>query len=361
MIVSFFLPNLRLGGAERVAITLANAMVEQGIVVHMVLLSATGELMPSLRPEVEVVDLGARRIGAGFIPLTRYLRSSRADVVLASMWPLTVLAVWARIATRSTARVVVVEHTTWSRAEICRSRRVRQLARATMRMTFPRAQRIVAVSEGVAGDLALFTGIHRNAIDVIHNPVTVRSVAADAALAEPAGWWAGRHRRVLAVGSLKPVKDYGTLLKAFARLCENVDAKLLILGEGECRDELTSTTAALGIASQVFMPGTVSDPAPYFRRADLHVLSSRVEGLPMVILEALAAGTPVVSTDCESGPRELLADGHYGALVPVGDERALALAMAETLATPHDAAELTSRARDFTTEKVLMRYMDLFV
>ena len=167
----------------------------------------------------------------------------------------------------------------------------------------------------------------------------------------PTGWWTGPHRKVLAVGTLKTIKDYATLLNAFARLRQRVDARLLILGEGECRVDLETQARQLGIASGVFMPGFVKDPSPYYQQADLHVLSSTGEGLGNVIVEALAAGTPVVSTDCLSGPREILSDGQFGRLVPVGDTVALARAMDDSLATLPDPAVLKARAQYFSIEK----------
>ena len=143
------------------------------------------------------------------------------------------------------------------------------------------------------------------------------------------------------------------------QLRRRVDARLLILGDGECRAALAAQARQLGIESSVFMPGFVKDPSPYYQHADLHVLSSTGEGLPTVIIEALEAGTPVVSTDCQSGPREILSDGQFGRLVPVGDAVALAAAMAASLAATHDRAALKARAQDFSIDKAVDQYLDL--
>ncbi|MEZ5665411.1 MAG: glycosyltransferase [Burkholderiaceae bacterium] len=214
----------------------------------------------------------------------------------------------------------------------------------------------MAVSHGAADDLAQFARIDRRSIQVIYNPVVGSLPDRPAVACEPADWWRGQHQRLLAVGTLKPIKGYDTLLEAFARLRAHADVRLLILGEGGERTGLEALVQRLGLQGQVFLPGFVQDPTPYFQRADLHVLSSSGEGLPTVLIEALAAGTPIVSTDCPSGPREILADGRFGQLVPVGDAAALAEAMAQSLASNHDHDALKARAQDFSIDKAVDQY-----
>lgn len=357
--IALLLPDLRCGGAERAAVNLANSFVQRGYAVDIVLLSATGEFLADLRPEIRVVDLQEKRLRGALFPLIRYLRQTRPDALLACMWPLTVIAPWARRLAGVNLRVVVAEHTTWSRAEIVRSAIDRWQVRTTMHLEFPRTDGVIAVSQGAADDLARFARINRDAISVIFNPVVGES---DSSVGNPldlADWWTGPHRRVLAVGTLKSIKDYTTLLSAFAKLRQQIDARLLILGEGECRGALEAQAKQLGIDGSVFMPGFVKDPSPYYQHTDLHVLSSTGEGLPTVIIEALAAGTPVVSTDCASGPREILCDGKYGRLVPVGDAQALAKAMAESLSVTHDREALKARAQDFSIDNAADRYLEL--
>jgi glycosyltransferase involved in cell wall biosynthesis len=359
--ITVILPDLRGGGAERVAVNLANGFFQRGYAVEMVLMSATGEFLSDLLPEIRVVDLHVRKLRGVILPLARYLRQTRPDALLACMWPLTVIAPWARMLARVHTRVVVAEHTTWSRDEIASFFVARCRARVTMRFTFPQVDGVVAVSQGVADDLAHFGHIDRNSIRVIYNPVVseVKPPKNEAPSLEPVGWWFGPHRRVLAVGTLKPIKDYRSLLSAFAKLCEQLDARLLILGEGECRPALEEQARQLGIQGRVFMPGFVKDLLPYYQRADLHVLSSTGEGLGMVIVEALAVGTPVVSTDCPSGPREILVDGKFGRLVPVGDPKALAEAMQDSLESEHDSGELIVRAQDFSIDRAVEQYLEL--
>lgn len=358
-IISIVLLNLRAGGAERVAVNLANGFVQRGYAVDMVLLSATGEFLADLLPGIRVVDLKVKRLRSALFPLVRYLRQSRPVALLACMWPLTVFALLARTLSRVPTRVLVAEHTTWSRSELLARWSVGWQVRTSMHRFFPGADGIVAVSQGAADDLARFANLDRKSITVIYNPVVGDAKPPASAPFAPAGWWTGPHSKVLAVGTLKTIKDYATLLQAFARLRQQVDARLLILGEGECRPALEARARQLGIEASVFMPGFVRDISPYYQNADLHVLSSTGEGLPTVIIEALAVGTPVVSTDCPSGPREILRDGQFGRLVPVGDVVALATAMAESLVATHDSAALKARAQDFSIDKATDRYLEL--
>ena len=360
-LISIILPDLGGGGAERVVVNLANSFAQRGFAVEMVLLSATGVFLADLVPNVRVVNLNVSRLRSVLLPLVRYLRQSRPAALLACMWPLTVVALLARALAFVPTRVVVAEHTTWSRDEIASTLWGRWKVANSMHYGFPAADGIVTVSSGAADDLALFANLDRNAITVIYNPVVGDSKPQSSTPLAPDGWWTGPHRRVLAVGRLKTIKDYATLMHAFARLRQRVDARLLILGDGECRAALEVQVRQLCIEASVFMPGFVKDASPYYQHADLHVLSSIGEGLPTVIIEALAAGTPVVSTDCPSGPREILCDGQFGCLVPVGDAAALAVAMADSLAVTHDTAALKARAQYFSIDKATDRYLELLL
>ena len=356
MRVSILIPNLRGGGAERVAINLANGFAARGYSVDMVLMSATGELIGDLRSEVRIVDLKVKRLRAVLLPLVRYLRKGRPEALLACMWPLTVIALWAVRLAGARTRVLVAEHTTWSRDEIVRSPLVRWQVRATMHRTLPMADGIVAVSKGAADDLASFARLERRTITVIYNPIVGAAKPLSSTPLVPDGWWTGAHRKLLAVGTLTKIKDYATLLRAFVVVAKHMDARLLILGEGASRPALEAQVRQLGLEGSVFMPGFVKDPSPYYKQADLHVLSSTGEGLPSVLIEALAAGTPVVSTDCPSGPREILCEGEFGRLVPMGNVAALAAAMAESLNAAHDSAALKARAQDFSIDKAVDQY-----
>lgn len=359
--IAILMPDMRTGGAERVAVNLANALVLRGYRVDMVLLTASGAFLEALSPDIRVVDLHVKRTRNLLNPLTDYLRATQPDAILACMWPLTVTAPLAAKLARVDTRIVVAEHCTWSRAELCKKCLTRWQIRLTMRLIFPMVDGIVAVSNGAADDLARFSFLPRKAISVIYNPIVGAQKIISSDNLSPASWWTGSHKRILAVGTLKEVKDYSCLLNAFANLASRLDVKLLILGEGEERVRLEQLVRVLHLENRVCLHGFVSDPGPYYQQADLFVLSSRSEGLPTVMIEALVAGTPVVSTNCPSGPGEILQDGKFGLLVPVGDAQALADAIMQALTTKHDIAALKDRAQDFSIETAVDQYEALLM
>lgn len=359
--ITILLPSLGGGGAERVNINLANQFVARGHFVDIALMSADGELMSQLDPRVQVVDLGAELIRGLHWPLVRYLREVRPDVLLACMWPVTVVAITARIVAQVPVRVVFSEHTTWSVAEIAQRRQTRMSIKASMRLLYRSADANVAVSKGAAADLERMAWLPPGSVVAIYNPIVDASRPPPLVPVEPEGWVSGTHKRVLAVGTLKPIKDYPTLLRAFKEVTRAVDARLLILGEGSERAALERLVGELGLEDRVFMPGFSVDPAQYMAIADLHVLSSIGEGFGNVIVEALEHGVPVVSTDCPSGPREILCDGEFGKLVTPADAHALALGMLESLSEEPDREALKERARDFSVGPIADQYLKVLL
>lgn len=353
--VAFLLPDMRGGGAERVALTLATEFVRRGHKVTLLLGKADGELLPLLPDEVQVLDLRADRVRSMLRPVQGYLARERPDALLAFMWPLTIIAVLAAKLARSSARVVVSDHAVLSRQYAAWGRGHRLALSSSIRLLYPLAHARLQVSEGAAEDLAQLGGLERAAIQVIHNPVPgpggpVRTDPRVEAL------WPGQGPRLLAVGSLKGEKDHPLLLRAFARLPEELGARLMILGEGSLRAELEALSSSLGVSERAAFPGFAADPWPFYASADLFVLSSSQEGFGNVIVEALHAGLKVVSTDCPHGPSEILAGGRYGALVPTGDEQALAEAITRALGEPADADRARGRAKVFAGEAAFAAY-----
>jgi glycosyltransferase involved in cell wall biosynthesis len=356
--LALVLPDMRPGGAERVALRLARDFVGAGHEVDLVLLSAHGELLSLLPRDVRVFDLGARRIRHGLLPMARYLRQRKPHAVQVLMWPLTVLGVIAHRLARSNARLILAEHTMPSHHFATSAARLLAL-RVTMRASYGRAHARVAVSNQAAADIAGLTGLPQSSIDVIYNPVE-RPPVARGATDDIDRLWGEADDRILSVGSLKPEKNHKLLISAFARL-DRPRAKLMILGEGQMRGELEALARHLGVADRVIMPGFALDPWPYYRSAGLFVLSSDYEGYPLVLVEAMRAGLPVVSTDCDSGPREILEDGRYGSLVPCSDTERLADAMAVALSGQFDAEGLKQRAEEISGTGTSERYLQLML
>lgn len=358
--VAILLPDLRGGGAERVCIYLANAFAARGIPVQMVLMRTEGELLPLLDERVEVVPLGACKVRHLPWRLLRYLRRAKPAALLANMWPLTAIAVGAARLARVESRVVVAEHTYWTASIQAYPTIHRIMFRLSMRALMRWADARVGVSDGVANDVERIAGLPRGAVRTVYNPIVGVAAAGTPEPAAPPVWPSEGGKRIIGVGSLKRVKRFDLLIDAFARLPLS-DATLLILGEGSERAALEAQVRALGLDGRVCLPGFVPNPAQALRSADLFVLSSDYEGFGNVIVEALEQGIPVVSTDCPSGPREILEDGKYGALVPVGDVEALAKAMEDALSREHDREALKCRAQDFSVDKAADAYLDLLI
>jgi len=355
--VAFFLPDMRLGGAERVALTLIAYFVDHGIDVDLLLMEATGELLVDVPESVRVIDLKAPRIRRALTGLVSYLGRERPDALQVSMWPLTVVGIIAGKLARTHTRVVVSEHVVLSE-QYGGSARTMAAMRATLRLFFPLAAARICVSAGVVDDVAGLSGLPSRRFDLVYNPIgapdhIVTSAAVDSQ-------WGGEGPRILTVGSLKIQKNQALLLDAFARLPDN-QARLTILGDGPLRAELEYRVVELDLAGRVAMPGFTNDPWPYYASADLFVLSSDYEGFGNVIVEAMHAGLPIVSTDCSSGPAEILANGEYGDLVPVGDGEALAGAIQFSLSRPPSPDRQKLRAGDFSVEAAASRYLSLLL
>ncbi len=355
--IAILLPDLRGGGAEQVAVRLAREWVREGYRVVFVLLRARGELLHALGEGVEVVELGVDRLRGALLPLAAWLREAAPAVLLASMWPLTSIAVLSARLAGGPSRVLVSDHTCYSLAYKNRGVMHRCLLRTSIHLTYPRAADRIAVSADVARDVAALGAIRGNSFTVIGNPVAPASPPAEAR--SPAGRGATTPPTILSVGNLKPVKNQAQLLEAFAAVRAQRVARLVILGEGGLRPRLEALVAALNLQDDVELPGYADDPYPWYAAADLFVLNSSWEGFGNVIVEALAHGLPVVATDCPGGPREILEDGKYGALVPVGDTGALSRAILEGLARPVDTRHQQRRALDFTADRIARQYLAL--
>lgn len=310
-------------------LNLIEGLVELGCEVDLVLFTATGDLVGTVPEGANVVDLACGRALRSPLPIARYLRKYRPDVMVANMGHTNLVALLARWLARAPTRLVLTEHLAAApTAEDFKDRVYRILAK----MVYRYADSVVAVSKGVADSLVANVGLPKGSIDVIYNPVLAKQYwqALEVPVEHP---WFGADEPpvVLGVGRLATQKDFPTLIRAFARVRETRKARLMILGEGPERSALESLIGELGLDGSVLLPGFASNPVALMAGSAVFALSSVREGLPTVLIEALASGVPVVSTDCESGPREILQEGRLGLLVPVGDVEALAAAIVEAL------------------------------
>jgi glycosyltransferase involved in cell wall biosynthesis len=359
--IAILLPDLRGGGVERVRLQLAAEFLKEGHQVEFILLRHTGALLDEVPAGASVYDLNCVRIRDLPLSLARYLRRYRPDALLAAMWPITgVACLVTRLASRTT-RLVISEHNDLRHAPAV-SKAEKFLLKLIGRQVYGRANHLITVSDGVAESVAQVSGTPRDSITTIYNPVRPQSRTTLSRNDSLVQWWKDSEISIIAVGSLKRQKGFDVLLDAMKGLRDRkVPARLLILGEGPEQHSLEAEIARLGLHSSVRLGGYKSDPYPYFREADLFVLSSRWEGLGNVIIEAMASGVPIVSTDCPSGPAELLEGGRYGILVPVDDAHALTNGIEEALRSPTNPTTLIERAAQFSPVLTASAYLRLLL
>lgn len=360
--IAIYLPDLSGGGAEKLQINLAQYFLAEGHKVEFVLDRAEGALLPAVPSGASVVGLGSRRVLQSLPRLARYLRQNKPDILLANLNHNNLIALWAGAVARTGTKIIVCQHSVLS-GETIRLGGKHRFVPFLYRLFLPWADAVVAVSRGMAGDMAALTKFPLRKITVIYNGVVTTDFDVKAAMPVVHPWFGDPANDIpvfVAVGRLVEQKDFPCLLRGLAKVIAHRPARLIILGEGPLRPELTELAARLGIAQSVELAGYHSNPLPFMRKADGVVLSSLYEGFAIVLAEALACGTRVVSTDCPEGPAEILENGVYGDLVPVGDPAALAEAMMRCLQTPRDAAKLRQRGRDFSVAACGHTYLELF-
>lgn len=355
--VALHVPTLDAGGVEKACLLLAREFLHLGFDVDLVVLRAEGALAGEVPSGVRLINLGARRSLTGLLSLMRYLRHERPTVMIANLGAQNVSAILARLASHVPTRIIAVQHNALTMQARSGSWQLRLLP-LFYRLLLPLADKVVCVSQGVAEDLARATGIQREAIHVIHNPVEVPETGELPHDAEQ--FFRRSYPVAVAVGRLVPQKGFDTLILSVALANETTPFGLVIVGDGPLREELSELANNEGIANRVHFAGFQPNPAAIIRRANILVLSSRFEGFGTVLVEALACGVPVVSTDCDFGPSEILQGARFGRLVPVDDVAALAHAMVATLSDAPDRAALRARARDFEPARIARAYAALW-
>jgi glycosyltransferase involved in cell wall biosynthesis len=392
--IAVLLPSLDGGGAERSMLTLVRAFLDRGRAVDLLLCKPKGPLMDEVPGGAHVIplapgngltararlaalnpgDLGVllrpvllakknapeiARIGA----LAQYLRSRRPGALLSALTYANLTAIWARQLSGVSVPLLVSERnaiaTYCAAPHKARKWRFRYLPDLVAR-TYPRADAVVAVSQNVQRELSDRVGLRHPRLTTIYNPVVDDTLIQAAAEPLSHPWFvAGAPPVILGVGRFTEQKDFPTLLRAFAELRTTRPARLVLLGDGKLRGELGELAEQLGIGEDLWMPGFVHNPFPYMTGAAALALSSRYEGLPGVLIQAMACGCPVLSTDCPGGSAEILAGGEYGPLVAGGDSRALASALADVLDQPVAADLLKRRAGDFSVDRATDAYLAL--
>lgn len=361
--ISIILPDLGGGGAERLYVYLASDWVNKGYSVEFVVMqkrkhhygNGALDLVPA---SIHVISFEVRKIRNIIFPLSRYLANNKPDVILSAMWPLTSATVLSWVMSGRHGRLYLADHSYLTGAIVEDLKVNVYWLKFLICTTYFMADGVISVSKAAKDNICRLSGINESAIRVIYNPVVIDSSRAHIYKQNKSKIWGDTEFCVLSVGTLKPEKDFKTLIKAFSLLSTYMSAKLIILGEGEERRNLEMLITDLGLQDCVSMPGYRLNPYSWYFTADMFVLSSRYEGFGNVIVEALGCGVPVVSTDCPGGPAEILDNGRYGKLIPVGNPDAMATAMEQSLLEKHDTFALTQRSKDFSVNKISKEYLE---
>jgi len=365
--IAFVLANLKFGGVEKVVLTLAKGFVEKGIEVTLVLANDEGDFLKQVPHGVNIDSLNipapdsrgffanAHRV---FVALLRYFSNHDFNVVFPSWYHIDLITMFAirlvNLFKKNKTRMILILHGPYeSYLSHSRIKYLFSIIAAKIMLKLP--DKLVAVSESVKKSFG-----NNDKIAVIYNPVVPPDMLDKSN--EPVDqdfFTAKKIPIIISVGRLSQEKDFATLLRAFAIVKKEIDSQLVIVGEGKERENLKRLARNLHVEDSVWMPGFAENPYKYVSKSSVFVLSSKFEGFALVLVEALSVGCPVLSTDCPGGPREILENGKYGKLVPVGDYKALAKAIVDTLKNPPPKELLQERGKMFSVEAAINKYLEL--
>ncbi len=357
--IAFFISGLRPGGIGRVIANLSSGFVERGIQVDILVTRNIEAYYEDIHPDVNLINLKTGRVIKSMIPLVSYLKQNQPYTFISANDYVNLVAIWAWKLSGVSAKMVATVHVDRTNIKIPRTFKNR-LFRFLVCKTYTKAEHIVAVSSGVAENVSKLFEVPLHVVKVINNPIFDDRIAIKAKERYAHEWLINKKCPVIiAVGRLTRQKDFPTLMRAFKNLLVHRSAKLIILGDGEEKADLLCLSARLGLEDALHFAGFVDNPYSYISRADVLAVSSIYEGFGNVIVEAMALGTTVVSTDCPSGPAEILGNGKYGYLVPVGNSDTMAEAISKAIDTPINVDLLKQRAADYSVSNITNAYLNM--
>ena len=360
--VCFLSLDLRYGGAEKVIATLSNEFARSGREVTIVTFFEQNDFTHVLDSSIKLHNLSTQNFKMSFFSLSKFIYRHRFDNFIANIWPLTIFSFIVRLIWPKT-RLIYVEHSILSEQYKGKNLIFRVLQALSIAIFYRFAHHIVSVSNGVQDDLIDY-GTPKKKMSVIYNPLMPSLVNSREPLnPEILNWMKGSPINLIAIGQLIKVKNFLNLIKSVDILINQNKQKLrlVILGDGEERAVMEKAIKSYNLEHSIFLPGWVDDPMPYLRLSDLLILSSDYEGFGLVILEALSVGVNVVSTNCKTGPGEILRNGEFGYLCKVGDVQALADSINTALNDPLPKNMLMSRALDFSPQKISQQYEKILI
>ena len=361
MKIAFILPDLRAGGAEKVCINLATDWIDKGHSITFVLMNRRGEYLKNISKKIKIVSFKKKKLRQIFFPLLGFFNYQKPDIILAQMWPLTSITVLAWLASFKIGKLFLVDHVHLSSSVEKEIFFPKKIFKIIVKITYLCVNKIIVVSKGVKRDLVQISDKLEPKIKVIYNPLIKEKkikIKNKSSLRKKI-WGKDTKYCILNVGSLKIQKDHFNLIEAFSLLKFHENCKLLIIGNGPLKNKLKKFVKSKNLDREVIFINFKSDLQKYYETADLFVSSSKWEGFSNVLAESLGHGLSVVSTNCKSGPSEILKRGKYGDLVPIENPKKLALAISKSLQKKHDKNLLIKRSEDFTISKISNKYLKL--
>ena len=360
--IAVILPNLKNGGAERSHIYIANEWIKLGYRVVFILMEKKGNLIPLISNKIQIINLKEKRLRNIIFPLTKLLYQNRFDIIVAPMWPITIISVISWYLSFKKGKLFLVDHNPIIKKWADDFNLSWSLVKLSIKLTYKGVNGIVSVSSGIKEDILKIVAIKKNKVQVIYNPINKNLIHYKKNLNEKTKLFGNSKNNIVSTGALKKSKDYITLIKAANILkVKNIKINLNIIGDGEEKKNLEKLIKKNNLSQNVKLLGYIEDPFPYLLNADLYVNSSIYDGLPLSIIEALISKIPIVSTDCESGPREILKNGKYGRLVPINDYKSLAIEMEKILNKKIFIGKVTEEdILLYDSKEISKKYIDFF-
>ena len=359
--IAIIAPNLNGGGAELAVVNLCNGISGLGYDVTLLLFSAEGPLIKKVNSKIDIVDLKTTRSSVSLLELSKELRRVEAQIAITALDNASVATLFAKKISLIKIPVIVTVH----HPLMCAYRKANiksQLLKLLIKLLFPTATEIIAVSRQVKDEVELFLGKRSPAVHVIPNPILYNSTKNTKTFVAPHDWFCQTRNVIFGCGRLSKEKDFGTLIKAVSMLPRHLDARLLIAGDGPQKKQLLSEIKLLKCEERVQLTGHVEDVVPYFYFASCFVLPSQFEGFGNVLVEALDHGCPVISTNCSSGPIDILKNGLFGELVEVGNPEKMAnsiLMQIENRVTRRKTKKLIEHLSQYRLDSVIKKYLDI--
>ena len=358
--IALFIPSLKGAGAEKIVFNLANFFSQKGYDVDVIVLKKIGQYLDNVNPKVRIINLNSNRALLSLIPLIRYLKKNNPYTLISSLSHLNIISIIAKlIINKIDTKVILVEHNDLRDNYNSKFNFKKKIVKLLMSFTYKKAHKVIAVSNGVLEYILTFINLDKSKVKVIYNPIFDQSIITKMREQADEQWLKSENTPlILGVGRFTEQKNFELLIRAFAIVRQKIDAKLIIIGEGHLKNNLISLAKSFDLQGHFSFPGFVKNPYKYMANSSLVVLSSNYEGFGNVLVEAMACGTQVISTDCNSGPSEILENGLWGTLVPVNDELELAKAIIDSL-EKKKYHNVLKRAKDFSIDLKGKEYIEV--